>query len=65
MARPCRACAQLELDAEPAWILTEEEEIAQQTANADAMLKFMNRLGMAMSQSTGKTEDMDHDLGIF
>jgi hypothetical protein len=52
---------QLELDAEPAWILSEEEEIAQQAANAEAMGKFMERMGMVISQATGEHEDEDDD----
>lgn len=53
---------QLELDAEPAWILTEEDELAQQVANAEAMTIFMERLGMAMSQPAGNLDDEDDDL---
>jgi hypothetical protein len=41
---------QLELDTEPAWILTEEEEAAQQARNADAMVEFMERLGMSVGE---------------
>lgn len=52
---------QLELDAEPAWILSEEEEIAQQAANAEAMVKFMERMGMAISQAEGEHDDEDDD----
>lgn len=53
---------QLELDAEPAWILSEEEEIAQQAANAEAMVKFMERMGMAISQAAVEHDDEDDDL---
>jgi hypothetical protein len=49
---------QLELDAEPAWIPSEDEEAAQQAVNAEAMAKFMERIGMSMS---GAKEDEDDD----
>lgn len=55
---------QLELDPEPAWLLSEELEAAQQAANAEAMTKFMERLGMAMTgaASAPEPEDDDDDL---
>ena len=53
---------QLELDAEPAWALTEEEEIARQAVNAEALAEFMDRIGMGMTQATGELDDEDDDL---
>lgn len=40
---------QLELDAEPAWTMTEEEEESQRMANQNAMTEFMAKLGLAFS----------------
>jgi len=53
---------QLELDAEPAWMLTENEELAQQTANAEAMGKFMERMATAFSADPLEQDDEDDDL---
>lgn len=53
---------QLELDVAPAWILTEAEEMAQQAVNAEALAKFMERLGIAMTDVHVKYEDEDDDL---
>jgi hypothetical protein len=50
---------QLELDAEPAWILTEEEEAAQQAVSAEAMEDFMERLGTAVTAEKHENEDDD------
>lgn len=50
---------QLELDVEPAWILTEKEEIARQAVVDEALAKFMERNGMEMT--VGKLEDDDDD----
>lgn len=52
---------QLELDAEPAWILTEKEETAQQAVNAEAMAKFMERIGLEMTGGKVEFEDDDDD----
>jgi len=38
---------QLELDAEPAWTMTEEEENSQRASNQNAMTDFMAKLGLA------------------
>lgn len=51
---------QLELDAEPAWSMTAEEEAAQRGANAEAMADFMARLGMAADAAESGGE-MDED----
>jgi len=48
---------QLELDAEPAWILTEEEEAAQQTAGSEAMEDFMKRISAAVAAATVVDDD--------
>jgi hypothetical protein len=48
---------QLELDAEPAWILTGEEEAAQQSASAEAMTDFMERIGAAVNAAAMKDDD--------
>jgi hypothetical protein len=48
---------QLELDTEPAWVLTEEDETAQQSASAEAMTDFMERIGAAMHASAVKDDD--------
>lgn len=53
---------QLELDAEPAWILGEEEEIAQQAVIAQAMAKFMEHIDMAVTGTTMEQDDEDDDL---
>lgn len=50
---------QLELDVEPAWILTEADEAAQQAANAEAMAAFMERIGMAMTATKAEKDDDD------
>jgi hypothetical protein len=54
----------LELDTEPAWRMTEEEETAQAEANAAAMTGFMERMVFAASEAaleTGNCEDEDDD----
>ncbi|MEY3896206.1 MAG: hypothetical protein RLZZ214_1726, partial [Verrucomicrobiota bacterium] len=48
---------QLELDAEPAWILTGEEETAQQSTSAEAMAEFMERIGAAVNAAAMKDDD--------
>jgi hypothetical protein len=53
---------QLELDGEPAWTMSEAEEIAQQAVNAEAMTKFMERLGIAMSRPPEHDDEEDDDL---
>lgn len=57
---------QLELDVEPAWILSEEEEIAQQAVHAEALAEFMERFGMAMAEAPLGNDDeeveVDDDL---
>ncbi len=50
---------QLELDAEPAWTMSDGEEAVQQAANAGAMTDFMERLGVSVAAV--KEED-DDDL---
>lgn len=56
---------QLELDAEPAWTITEADEKNQQSANAAAMAGYMERMGMAISEAQAFAgcdgdEDDDH-----
>lgn len=53
---------QLELDAEPAWILTEKEETAQQAVNAEAMAKFMEQMGMSMAAENEEDDDEPQSL---
>jgi hypothetical protein len=48
---------QLELDAEPAWTLTDADESAQQSASAEAMTDFMERISAAVHASAVKDED--------
>jgi hypothetical protein len=48
---------QLELDAEPAWIFTEEDEAAHQSASSEAMADFMERIGAAVHASVAKDDD--------
>jgi hypothetical protein len=52
---------QLELDAEPAWILTEGDEKAQQAAAAAAMVAYMERMGMAIADAGDFAGQDDHD----
>jgi len=40
----------LELDAEPAWTMTEEEENSQRISNQNAMTDFMARLGLVFGE---------------
>lgn len=56
------ATYQLELDADPAWIMNEEEEKAQQASNAEAITRFMERIGMAVSVGAVDEDDEDDDL---
>ncbi|MES2658420.1 MAG: hypothetical protein V4689_07365 [Verrucomicrobiota bacterium] len=50
---------QLELDAEPAWTMSDEDESTRQTVSAEAMTDFMER--MAISGAAAKVdEDDDH-----
>ncbi len=49
---------QLELDAEPAWMIREEDEAAQQKANADAMSEFMGKLAMAAAENENDDDDL-------
>jgi len=53
---------QLELDAEPTWILSENEEAAQQAVNAESMAKFMERIGLPMTGAMVAPDDEDDDL---
>jgi hypothetical protein len=54
------ASYQLLLDPEPTWSMSETEESAQSSANADAMMDFMGRMGMAAgSPDNGDEEDED------
>lgn len=55
---------QLEVDAEPSWIPSEQDEAARQSLNAEAMAKFMDRIGSAVSGAGSKEahEDGDDDL---
>jgi hypothetical protein len=48
---------QLELDAEPAWTMGDEDEAAQQKANAGEMTDFMARMGTVIG--AGEEEDDD------
>ena len=48
---------QLELDAEPAWSFTEEDEISQQSTPAEAMADFMEPIGASVHSSAVKDED--------
>jgi hypothetical protein len=48
---------QLELDAEPAWIFTEEDEAAHQSASSEAMADFMEQIGAAVHVSVAKDDD--------
>jgi len=51
----------LELDLEPAWILTEEEEAAQLAASAELLAQFTEQFGMEIAQPL-ELEDDDDDL---
>lgn len=48
---------QLELDAEPAWILTQEEEAAQKALIDEAMTDFMKRIGEAVAANRVEVDD--------
>ncbi len=55
---------QIEIDPEGAWAMTEAEEAAQQEANGQALIGFMERLGKAMKGSDYTGEDLspsDHE----
>lgn len=57
------ASYQLELDTEPAWALTEADEKNQQSANATAMVKYMEGMGMAVADAEAFVDaDEDDDL---
>jgi hypothetical protein len=47
----------LEIDAEPAWTMDEEEEQAQRVRNAEALTNFMNRLGSIVAEAGGDFDD--------
>ena len=49
---------QLEIDAEPAWTMSEGDEEAQRIRNAEALTDFMNRLGAAVAAGA---DDFDDD----
>jgi len=49
---------ELEIDAEPAWTMSEEDEETQRIRNAEALTDFMNRLGAA---GAGAEDDFDDD----
>ena len=49
---------QLELDAEPAWIMHDEDEITQQSANALAMTNFMGQSGVAVAAAEVEDDDL-------
>lgn len=51
------AAYQLEIDSEPTWQMTEQEEIAQRTANQQAITGFMDRLVEAIDLSKVQIED--------
>lgn len=48
---------QLELDAEPAWILTEADEVSRQSASSEAMEDFMERIGAAVTDADVEDDD--------
>jgi len=48
---------QLELDAEPAWVMSDEDGAAQQAANGGVMAEFMGAMAMAV----GEEEDDDDE----
>ena len=48
---------QLELDAEPAWTMSDGDESAQQQVNAEAMTEFVRRMGMIAG--VGEEDDDD------
>jgi hypothetical protein len=52
---------QLDLDPEPAWILTEKDELCQQQATAQAMVHFMEAAGIAITRPEAVKEE-DDDL---
>ncbi len=52
------ATYQLELDAEPAWAMTDEDEALSQAASQEAMAGFMREIGMEMTV----VEEADNDL---
>jgi hypothetical protein len=49
---------ELEIDAEAAWSMDDEEERAQRFRNAEALTDFMNRLGATVAEAG---EDLDDD----
>ena len=49
---------QLELNAEPAWIMYDEDEITQQSANALAMTNFMGQSGVAVAAAEVEDDDL-------
>ncbi|MCF7734295.1 MAG: hypothetical protein K9N23_21610 [Akkermansiaceae bacterium] len=51
---------QLELDGEPGWTMTNEDEATQHAENAGAMMGFMERLGMAAGAAEPEDE-IDED----
>ena len=51
---------QLELDDDPAWTMTEEDELTQRVENAGAMTDFMERPGMAAGMLNPEDE-LDED----
>ena len=55
------ASFELEIGAEPAWTMDEEEEQAQRVRNAEALTDFMNRLGAAFAAETEDEEEFDDD----
>lgn len=50
----------LELDGEPGWTMTEEDEATQQAENAGAMMGFMERVGMVAGAAEPEDE-IDED----
>jgi hypothetical protein len=52
------ASYELEIDAEPAWEMTEGDEEAQRIRNAGALTDFMNRLGAMVAEAD---DDFDDD----
>jgi len=48
---------QLELDAEPAWTMSDEDEAARQLATAGAMTEFMARMGVVIGAGEEEEDD--------
>lgn len=48
---------QLELDAEPAWTMSDADEAARQAANAEAMTDFMEQMGISMTAEKDEEDD--------